>query len=209
MLTHSKFLIVAAALCAVPTGCVLVDSDSDGIGGFSEGGSSEGGSSENANGAGSQGGFGEGGFGAGGEGGSDPGCLDDIGSPAACDSTCGGVSNCNGLNNFKEGTAEYLVDCLNALNPAACDFEQDVLETCTNQALEESCIDPDSESYCSAIATGCGEKDDAAWQEYCVVFVDGLSFLGKGTFRDCAVETCEAGGTSSDMPSCFNVLFPE
>ncbi|NUP07230.1 MAG: hypothetical protein HOW73_14340 [Polyangiaceae bacterium] len=201
MLTSkSSLLAFALGISAISTGCVIVDSDDpDGIGGFSDGGFGEGGSTENAT-----GGFGEGGFG---EGGGTTECLDDAGFPDACSSECEGADNCLGVAYFKDGVAEYLVDCLNGLNQSTCTFLDDVINNCTIEALSASCYDPASDGYCSEIAEGCGVVDDEDWQSSCGPYLDGLNDAGKQAFGQCEVDSCTKGAEPL-TGDCLYVLYP-
>jgi hypothetical protein len=197
LIDNAKFLALVTALSAASAGCLIVGndgSDSDGIGGFSDGGFNEGGSTFNAS-----GGFGEGGS-----------CLDDIGSPADCVSDCEGYTNCEGIHYFKDGVAEQLVDCLNALDPSTCIFLDDVINTCALTAMEASCIDETASFTCDEIATDCGSINDEAWQGQCGAYVDGLNDLGRAFFGDCAATACvDEGLTPTEaLESCLLGLFP-
>lgn len=197
LIDNAKFLALVTAISAASAGCLIVSNDdaddSDGIGGFSDGGFNEGGSSNNT------GGFGEGGS-----------CLDDIGTPADCVSDCEGYTNCGGTHYFKDGVAEHLIDCLNALDPETCTFIDDTINDCALTALDSSCIDDTSSFTCDEIATDCGSVNDETWQGECGAYVDGLNDLGRAFFADCAATSCvdEAMTPAEALDSCLLGLFP-
>ncbi|HEY3235020.1 MAG TPA: hypothetical protein VGJ84_09890 [Polyangiaceae bacterium] len=169
-----------------------------GTGGSGTGGSGTGGSGTGGSGGiatGGSGGSGTGGSGgtggnAGGAGGAAP-CLDDVGTPGACSSTCEGLDICGGLANFKNGVAEDIVPCLNALDPLTCGSLQ--WTGCFKVSLSKACDDATSAGYCTTVAVGCSVTDDLAWQTQCAPRFDGLSSTGKTAYQTCLLNNCTSG----------------
>lgn len=213
LIEKTKFGAFLGALVVLSSACIIVDSDDidDDADGNEGGTTNDGGSTANFGGEGGTGA--EGGLGGeGGAGGGEPTCLDDIGAPDECLSStaCEGFSNCGGvdLGYFKAGVEEELVFCLNGLNPASCSFIDDVLNTCTFDALSSACVDTAGEPFCSEIAVACAVVDDEAWQNECGPYMDGLTDDGRAAFTDCQVLACDEGGTVDDMATCLAALYP-
>src|SRR5512139_217231 len=132
LIDKSKFLLLVAAISSASAACIIVDDDDgDGFGGDGQGAGNEGGGTTKSTSSTGNDGGGGGGTGGGGD------CLDNTGSPAACDSTCEALTNCNGTPNMKEGVEEAFVDCVNALDPVSCSQTTDVLEGCFVSAASQ------------------------------------------------------------------------
>lgn len=203
LIDKTKFLALVAAISTASAACIIVDDDDgDGIGGDNEGAGNQGAGNQ---GAGNQGGDGQGGTGGGG-----PTCLDDTGNPAACDSTCEGFTNCNGVPSLKEGVEEAMVECMNALDPVTCSFDTDVLNGCYIDAAGKACPDPASDVACMEAATACDTANDSAWLSNCAAFMDGLNASGQALYQTCVEDQCTAGSTPTEaLDYCvWDVVFP-
>jgi hypothetical protein len=207
LIDKTKFLALVAAISTASAACIIVDDDDgDGLGGDNVGAGDEGAGNQ---GAGNQGGDGAGGDGTGGTGGGAD-CLGDSGNPAACDSTCEGFTNCNGVANLKEGVEEEMVACMNALDPVSCSFEQDVLNGCYFNAASQACVDPNSDTACAAAAPACGTENDTMWLGECAAYMDGLNASGQALFEACLSDTCTGGTPAADATTfcVYDVIFP-
>ena len=208
MLVYKVAVACLAIVAGAASGCIIIADDGPRGGHEGEGGFvSEGGAGGGEIGGGIDVGGGE--VGGGGEGGSAT-CSDDIGSPAECfgscdDGTANYFSTCTGLSNFKPAVGEVLVDCLNALNPASC-YWQDVVD-CTASALDTACFDETSNVTCTEIANGCGVADDTDWQDSCGAYLDGMTSEGRSIVANCQLDICAAGG-DADVGQCLADLYP-
>lgn len=208
LIDKTKFLALVAAISTASAACIIVDDD-DGIGGDNVGAGNEGAGNQ---GAGNQGGDGAGGDNTGGNGGAGGGtaCLDDTGTPPACDSTCEGFTNCNGVANLKEGVEEEMVTCMNALDPITCSFDTDVLNGCYFEAAGQACVDPESDAACATAATSCGTEANMDWLGACAAYMDGMNASGQALYQACIEEGCTTGVPADDaLGFCiYDVIFP-
>lgn len=209
LIDKTKFLALVAAISTASAACIIVDDDDgDGIGGENTGAGNEG---AGAQGAGNQGGDGGGGNGTGGDGtGGGTNCLGDDGNPPACDSTCEGFTNCNGVANLKDGVEEDMVTCMNALDPVTCSFNDDVLNGCYIDAAAKACVDPASDTACTEAAPACAAEANTEWLGACAAYMDGMNASGQALYQACIEDACGQGTTADDaITFCiYDVLFP-
>ena len=207
LIDKTKFLALVAAISTASAACIIVDDD-DGIGGDNVGAGDEGAGNQ---GAGNQGGDGAGGdnTGNGGAGGG-VACLDDTGTPPACDSTCEGFTNCNGVANLKEGVEEEMVTCMNALDPVTCSFDTDVLNGCYFEAAGQACVDPESDAACATAATSCGTEANMDWLGACAAYMDGMNASGQALYQSCVEDACTQGVSADNaIGFCiYDIIFP-
>lgn len=187
------------------TGTTTTTSTDGGAGGeASIGGRSDGGAGGGNGGAGgSVGGAGGSVGGAGGAGGSGGGtCDDSIGTPDVCTSTCEGFDYCSTMEgDLKPAIAEAYVDCTNALYSETC-TSVDVF-ACLHGALEAACYDATATDDCSGWATSCEITDDAAFQEGCHGYLDGLAEEVRAEVTTCAFE---GGCSDAALAYCVESL---
>ncbi len=203
LIDKSKFLLLVAAISTASAACIIVDDDDDddGFGGDGQGAGNEGGGTTKSSTA--TGNDGGGGAGGGGE------CLDDTGSPEACDSTCEALTNCNGVPSLKEGVEEVFVECVNALDPVMCSQTTDVIEGCYLTAAEQACLDPASDPICQAAAEAC-MNPGATFDGNCLGIADSLNASGQALWGACLEDTCGQGFAGEDAISfcIFDVVLP-
>jgi hypothetical protein len=203
LIDKSKFLLLVAAISTASAACVIVDDDDDdGFGGEGQGAGNEGGgTTKSTSSTGNDGGGG--GTGGGGD------CLDNTGSPDACDSTCEALTNCNGTPNMKEGVEEAFVDCVNALDAVSCSQTTDVLENCYLNAAGQSCIDSASDAICSSAGEAC-MNPGATWEGNCLGIADSLNASGQALWGACLEDACTQGSTGDDAINfcLYDVIIP-
>ncbi|NUO47521.1 MAG: hypothetical protein HOV80_01550 [Polyangiaceae bacterium] len=204
LIDKSKFLLLVAAISTASAACIIVDDDDDGdgFGGDGQGAGNEGGgTTKSSTATGNDGGGG--GTGGGGE------CLDDTGSPDACDSTCEALTNCNGTPNMKEGVEEAFVACVNELEPTGCSQTVDVLEGCFVTAAGQACIDPASDEICAAAAETC-MNPGATFDGNCLGISDSLNASGQALWGACLEDACTTGSTGDDAINfcLYDVILP-
>jgi hypothetical protein len=204
LIDKSKFLVLVAAISTASAACVIVDDDdSDGFGGDNNGAGNEGagdpGTTKSSSSTGNDGGGGEGGG---------PACLDDTGSPPACDSTCEGFTNCSGVDNLKEGVEESLVACMNGLDPVSCGFAIDVHDGCLAETSAITCVDPASDQICADAAMACDGNTE--WEATCLAYSDMLNITGQSLFSTCIETECNSGALADDaLTLCvYDTFFP-
>ena len=146
----------------------------------------------------------------------DGSCLNDQPSPKldAGDAapTCPASGSCatyctDIVSYYKLGVAQAAAACILAL-PDCSDLVR--VNTCVDQAVDQSCKDTSSPGYCMPLVTSCdpnaGKMGSLIDEPGCESIANGLSTSGRSTFATCIQNKIEMGTCPNDVRLCTDKL---